>query len=83
MRLNNITAIATLLSAGLLLGGCGGSSNDSANQGAAMPTEDAFITTVKVQTDGANASSDEAEPVDIMAVNATSPEETEPQIVVF
>jgi hypothetical protein len=82
MRFNNLVVIGTLFMTCGLLAGCNNDSNNNAGQQPAA-SGDEFIAVVKTQTDGANAMSDEAEPIDIMQVNATSPEDTEPQVVMF
>lgn len=82
MRLSKFSAMWIVLSAGVLLSACGGSSGDSAST-PAPSTDDAFVTTVRQQTDTAIASSDTAEPVDITNVMVTSPDATEPQSVTF
>lgn len=82
MPLNIISAAVLICSASVLLTGC----NNDSNQNATQPTanvDDAFVAQVRLQTDGANAMSETAEPIDIMQINETSPEQTEPQAVAF
>ena len=80
MRLKNMTAVAVLMTTGVLLTGCNNDSSSSSSQ-PAPSSEDAFIAQVRQQTDGANAMSDTAEPIDIMQINETSPEQSQPQDV--
>jgi hypothetical protein len=77
-----ISICVLLYSASVLLTGCNNDSNQNAGQPAAN-SDDAFIAQVRLQTDGANAMSDTAEPIDIMQINETAPEQTEPQTVTF
>ena len=82
MRLKNMTAVAVLMTMGVLLTGCNNDSNSSSSSSQPAPSsEDAFIAQVRQQTDGANAMSDTAEPIDIMQINETSPEQSQPQDV--
>lgn len=80
MRLKNLMAVAVLLTAGVLLAGCNNDSDYNSGQPGAN-SSDAFIAQVRQQTDGANAMSDTAEPIDIMQINETSPEQSQPQDV--
>ncbi len=82
MRLKNLMAVAVLMTTGVLLAGCNNDSNSSAGQPSSS-TDDAFIAQVRQQTDGANAMSDTAEPIDITQINETMPEQSEPQNVAF
>lgn len=77
MHLKHVTALGVILAA-TLLGACRDDDHTNANN---APKEDSFIAVVKAQTNGANAASDEAEPIDIMAVNETRPEDNEPQSI--
>lgn len=84
MRLNKLVMAGVMFTASLVLVGCGNDSNNGVSNNPNKPsTDDEFITAVRVQTDGPNALSDEAEPIDIMSVNATAPDEKEPQAVSF
>lgn len=77
-----ISTCLLLYSASVLLSGCNNDSNQNASQPAAN-SDDAFIAQVRLQTDGANAESETAEPIDIMQINETAPEQNEPQAVKF
>lgn len=85
MQLKLIGASLLMLSASVLMSGCNNDSHDL-GEGAAQPapsTDDSFIAQVRLQTDGANAMSETAEPIDIMQISETSPEQNEPQTVTF
>ncbi len=71
-----------IYSTSVLLTGCNNDSNQNTSQPAAN-SDDAFIAQVRLQTDGANADSETAEPIDIMQINETAPEQNEPQAVKF
>jgi len=81
---NRIVPLGLVL-ATVLLASCGGSNHQDA---AILPTpspstDDAFISIVRVQTDGMNAMSETADPIDTSRIMETSPENTEPQVVKF
>ena len=80
MRLKNLMAVAALMTTGVLLVGCNNDSDYNSSQPGAN-SNDAFIAQVRQQTDGPNAMSDTAEPIDIMQINETSPEQSQPQDV--
>ena len=85
MRFKLIIPLGLLLSATLFLASCGGSNSDNSsfNFIPTPSTDDPFISLVRLQTDTPSAMSDESEPVDIVKVVATAPEDTEPQSVTF
>lgn len=82
MRLKNLMAVAVLMTTGVLLAGCNNDSNSSSGQ-PSTSTDDAFIAQVRQQTDGTNAMSETAEPIDITQINETMPEQSEPQNVAY
>lgn len=81
MSFKRIYACIGLASASLLVAGCNNDSNHNASNPNA--SGDTFIAQVRQQTDGANALSDTAQPVDITAVVETNPEQTQPETVSF
>jgi hypothetical protein len=81
MSFKRICTYIGLASVSLLIAGCNNDSNNNASN--PNGSGDAFIAQVRQQTDGANALSDTAQPVDITAVVETSPEQNEPETVSF
>lgn len=87
MPFKRISAGVLICSASVLLTGCNNDSkqNDS-KQNASQPAanlDDAFVAQVRLQTDSADALSETTEPVEVMQINETAPEQTEPQAVTF
>lgn len=84
MRVVILTTVAIMGLSGALLSGCGNDSKDTVSLDSIKPaTDDSFITVVKQQTNGADAQSETNESIDIAQINATAPENTEPQSVSF
>ncbi|AXI01568.1 hypothetical protein [Aquirhabdus parva] len=84
MRFKLIIPLGLLLSLPLFLASCGGSHDDTSFNFIPTPSaDDPFITLVRQQTDTPSAMSDESEPIDIVRVVATTPEDSEPQTVSF
>lgn len=81
MQFKLIATCFLIGSASLLVAGCNNDSNNNASN--PNGSGDAFIAQVRQQTDGANALSDTAQPVDITTVVETSPEQNEPETVSF
>lgn len=77
-----VSTCVLIYSTSVLLTGCNNDSNRNSGQPAAN-SDDVFVTQVRQQTDSADAMSDTTEPVDLMQINETAPEQTEPQEVSF
>ncbi len=85
MRFKLIMPLGLLLSTTVFLASCSRSDSDSTSYNfiPTPSTDDPFITLVRQQTDTPSALSDESEPIDIVRLVATSPEDNEPQLVKF
>ena len=81
MRLSFFMAGSVIMLSSLLVA-CGGNSGGSASN-PPPASQDSFVQNVRQYTDGANASSDTAEPNEITNVMATAPDNSEPESVTF
>lgn len=85
MRLMQLGAIGAVMTATMLLAACGNDSDNHAsnNGGGNNVSPDSFVAAVRTQTDTPIAMLDDSEPVDIVTVVETAPDDREPETVTF